>query len=152
MKKHLFVLFVIALPFLSIAQQKKEYDFMVASLNNPSFCIYDLLTVCNMNSRNTQFISEAEYRNSNFIHRRVAELCGQYNEQIFHNIYVHVSNAWAIFKEVENADLSYGGMGQYMMERSYFDTRRTQRCPYPELKNKLCLIPFSGKKDDRVKY
>ena len=146
------ILFSFVLPFFLMAQQKKENDFMVASMNNPSFCIFDFLSVSKLNSRNTQFLTEAEYRNSKFIQRKVTEYYGQYNDQKFHEIYVNVSNAWRIFKEVENTDISYDGMGKYMMKRDYFDTRRTESCPFPDLKRKLCVIPFSGRIDDRIKF
>ncbi len=121
---------------------KKQNDFMVAVLNNNTFSIYDLIKVSGLHEKNTQFLDEYSYTKSSFIVNRCKELYGQYNEQLFHNIYRKVSAAWTVFKEVQDCDLSYNGMGKYFVKHDMFDTDAPQSCPYPELKHKLSIIPL----------
>ncbi len=124
----------------------KPNDFMVAVLNNPTFNLYDIITVLQLNSGNTQFLAENEYTQSNWIHNTIEKRYGRYDAETFHLVYCRVSNAWRVFKEVENIDCSFDGMGQYFFQYSEYDTRRysAQQCPYPELKRKLSIIPLEN--------
>ena len=47
----------------------KENDFLVAIVNNPSYCIYDLIMIAGLNSHNTQFLTEQEYAGSKFVRK-----------------------------------------------------------------------------------
>lgn len=124
----------------------KPNDFMVAVLNNPTFNLFDFITVLQLNSGNTQFLSENEYAQSNFIHNAIEKRYGRYDAETFHLVYGRVSNAWRVYNEVENTDCSFDGMGQYFFQYSEFDSRRysAQQCPYPELKRKLSIIPLEN--------
>jgi len=129
-------------------QPKKRYsmpnDFMVAVLNNPGFNLFDFITVLELNSNNTQFLCESEYKQSNFIHNAMENRYGLYDDETFHLVYIRVSSAWNTFKEVENTDCSYDGMGQYFYKSSMFDTRQSRQCPNPELKRKLSIVPLEN--------
>ena len=124
---------------------QKENDFVVAVLNNPSFSIYDFLTVSGLNERNTQFLSEDRYHKSKFVQNKCKELYGQYTYSKFHDVYRKISASWKIFKEVQYTDLSYNGFGKYMVKRGMFDTSTPRNCPNPELKHKLSIIPLQLK-------
>ena len=136
------VLLIIAF-FLSnvlFAQSQKENDFVVAVLNNPTYSIYDLL-VLDLNESNTQFLSENFYQKTKYIQNKCKELYGQYTYSKFHDIYRRISASWTIFKQVQYTDISYNGMGKYMMKYDPFDSR-VPKCPNPELKKKLSIIPL----------
>ena len=121
---------------------KKKNDFMVAVLNNPTFSLFNLISIGGLHERNTQFLDESSYVKSNFIINKCKELQGQYNAQIFHAIYQKVSASWKVFIEVQNSDLSHNGMGKYFMKYDMFDTSAPRHCPYPELKHKLSIVPL----------
>ena len=121
---------------------KKKNDFMVAVLNNPTFSLFNLISIGGLHERNTQFLDESSYVKSNFIINKCKELQGQYNAQIFHAIYQKVSASWKVFIEVQNSDLSHNGMGKYFMKYDMFDTSAPRDCPYPELKHKLSIVPL----------
>ena len=110
---------------------------MVAVLNNPTFSLYDFISIANLHERNTQFLKEELYRDSDFIKNKCKELYGQYNIQTLHIIYKRVSTAWKVLLEVQNRDVSYNGMGKY------FNIKTQLKCPYPELKYKLSVIPLT---------
>lgn len=124
------------------ANYKKKNDFMVAVLNNPTFNLFNLISIGGLHERNTQFLDESSYVKSNFIINKCKELQGQYNAQIFHAIYQKVSASWKVFIEVQNSDLSHNGMGKYFMKYDMFDTSAPRHCPYPELKHKLSIVPL----------
>lgn len=121
---------------------QKENDFVVAVLNNPSFSIYDFLTVSGLNESNTQFLSEDRYHKSKFVQNKCKELYGQYTYSKFHDIYRKIRDSWIVFKEVQYTDLSYNGFGKYMMKYGMFDTSAPKNCPDPELKHKLSIVPL----------
>lgn len=121
---------------------KKENDFMVAVLNNPTFSLFDFISVAEMHERNTQFLDESAYIKSNFIINKCKELNGSFNSQAFHTTYMKVKAAWRIFFEVQNTDVSYNGMGKYFVKHDMFDTNAPRSCPYPELKHKLSIVPL----------
>lgn len=121
---------------------KKENDFMVAVLNNPTFSLFDFISVAEMHERNTQFLDESTYTKSNFIVNKCKELYGSFNSQTFHTTYMKVKAAWRIFLEVQNTDVSYKGMGKYFVKHDMFDTDAPRNCPNPELKHKLSIVPL----------
>ena len=104
------------------ANYKKENDFMVAVLNNPTFSLFDFISVAEMHERNTQFLDESRYTKSNFI--------------------MKVKAAWRIFIEIQDTDVSYKGMGKYFVKHDMFDIDAPRNCPYPELKHKLSIVPL----------
>ena len=139
------VLCVVSIAFAQYpksANYKKENDFMVAVLNNPTFSLFDFISVAEMHERNTQFLDESTYTKSNFIVNRCKELYGSYSSSIFHTTYMKVKAAWRVFLEIQNTDVSYEGMGKYFMKYSMFDTSAPRSCPYPELKHKLSIVPL----------
>ncbi|MBS4814452.1 hypothetical protein [Phocaeicola coprocola] len=143
MKRNLFILIFLYIAIAISAQTNKselhtkENDFMVAVLNNPTFSLYDFISIANLHERNTQFLKEELYRESDFIKNKCKELYGQYNIQTLHIIYKRVSTAWKVLLEVQNCDVSYNGMGKY------FNIKTQLKCPYPELKYKLSIIPLT---------
>lgn len=140
-----FLLYGISIVFAQVPKStsyKKQNDFMVAVLNNPTFSLFDLISLGGLHGRNTQFLDESSYTKSNFIINRCKELYGQYNAQTFHSIYMKVSASWKVFIEVQDCDVSYDGMGKYFMKYDMFDTSAPRNCPYPELKHKLSIVPL----------
>lgn len=141
----LFLLCGISIVFAQVPKSvsyKKGNDFMVAILNNPTLSLFDLISIGGLHERNTQFLAESSYTKSNFIINKCKELCGQYNTQTFHTIYMKVSASWKVFIEIQNSDVSYEGMGKYFMKHDMFDTSAPRNCPYPELKHKLSIVPL----------
>ena len=124
------------------ANYKKENDFMVAVLNNPTFSLFDFISVAEMHERNTQFLDESRYTKSNFIINKCKELYGTFNSQTFHATYMKVKAAWRIFIEIQDTDVSYKGMGKYFVKHDMFDIDAPRNCPYPELKHKLSIVPL----------
>lgn len=117
---------------------QKENDFMVAVLNNPSFNLYEFITVAGLHERNTQFLTESQYQATNYIKNK----CSEMNITNFHIVYVKVHKAWNIFKEVQDTDVSFDGMGKYFYKYSMWDVTKPTSCPYPELKHKLSIVPL----------
>lgn len=141
----IFLLCGISIVFAQIPKNtnyKKNNDFMVAVLNNPTFNLFSLISIGGLHERNTQFLDESSYVKSNFIINKCKELQGQYNAQIFHAIYQKVSASWKVFIEVQNSDLSHNGMGKYFIKYDMFDTSAPRHCPHPELKHKLSIVPL----------
>lgn len=120
---------------------EKENDFMVAVLNNPTFSLFDFISIAGLHETNTKFLDESAYMKNNFI-KKCKELYGNDSDYALHAIYMKVKAAWKIFLEVQNTDVSYQGMGKYFHNHSKFDTRAPRSCPYPELKHKLSIIPL----------
>lgn len=121
---------------------KRKNDFMVAVLCNPTFSLFDFISIAKMHERNTQFLDESKYTESNFIISKCKELYGSFNSYAFHITYMKVKAAWEIFLEIQNTDVSYNGMGKYFVEYDMFDTDAPRSCPYPELKYQLSIIPL----------
>lgn len=120
---------------------QKENDFMVAVLNNPQFNLYDFITASGLHERNTQFLTEAQYWNTKYIKNKCAEM----GINDFHSIYIKVSTAWGVFKEIQDTDVSYDGMGKYFYDYGDWDITKPSNCPYPELKHKLSIVPLQLK-------
>lgn len=123
---------------------QKENDFMLNVLYNPTFSLFDFISV-GLHERNTQFLDENTYMESNKVINKCKELYGSFDKGTFHTIYLKVKASWKIFLEVQNTDISYDGMGKYFMKYDMFDTDRLYRqrnCPYPELKHKLSIVPL----------
>ena len=120
---------------------QKENDFMVAVLNNPTLNLFDLISVIGLHERNTQFLTESQYWNTKYIKNK----CSEMGISDFHNIYRKVQIAWNIFREVQDTDVSFDGMGQYFYEYGQFDVMKPTTCPYPELKQKLSIVPLQLK-------
>lgn len=120
---------------------QKEHDFMVAVLNNPQFNLYDFITASDLHESNTQFLTEAQYWNTKYIKNKCAEM----GINDFHSIYNKVRTAWGIFKEIQDTDVSYDGMGKYFYNYGDWDITKPSNCPYPELKHKLSIVPLQLK-------
>lgn len=114
---------------------------MVAVLNNPQFNLYDFITVSGLHERNTQFLTEAQYWNTKYIKNK----CTEMDINDFHSIYCKVGTAWDIFKEIQDTDVSYDGMGKYFYDYGDWDVTKPSNCPYPELKHKLSIVPLQLK-------
>lgn len=120
---------------------QKENDFMVAVLNNPQFNLYDFIKISGLHERNTQFLTEAQYWNTKYIKNKCVEM----GINDFHRIYNKVRTAWCIFKEIQDTDVSYDGMGKYFYNYGDWDITKPSNCPYPELKHKLSIVPLQLK-------
>lgn len=77
---------------------KKENDFVVAVINNQSYCLGDLILI-GMNERNTQFLSESEYLKSKYIQER-------YSSSEFHDVYRKCSSSWPVFLKLSKIDIN----------------------------------------------
>lgn len=148
-KRFLALILLLCLVFISFAQApkstkyKKEHDFMLTVLYNPTFSLFDFISV-GLHERNTKFVDESTYRKSDKIINKCNELYGRFDNNTFHAIYMKVKASWEIFLEVQNTDISYEGMGKYFVEhsRNNIYAPQTQNCPYPELKHKLSIVPL----------
>ncbi len=111
---------------------KKENDFFMNVIYNPGFSIYDFLQV-GLSSKNTELKELHSYLASNTVKEQCAKLKIDIRET-----YNKVKACWDVFLEVENTDLSYDGFGKYMTYNRF----APQRCPNPELKHKLSIVPL----------
>ena len=115
---------------------EKENDFFMNVIYNPTFSIYDFLTV-GLNSKNTDLKELHIYQKSKNATSQCRKL--KINMTIAYN---KVKASWKVFKEVENTDLSSNGFGKYMMSYSQYNIFAPKNCPNPELKHKLSIVPL----------
>lgn len=80
------------------SSNQKENDFVVAVINNQSYCLGDLILM-GMNERNTQFLSETEYLKSKYIQNR-------YSSSEFHDVYRKCSSTWPVFLKLSKMDIN----------------------------------------------
>ena len=125
-------------PFSTVYSQnlhQKDNDFIVAISNNPSFNVGDFILVGNLNTGNTQFLSESDYLKSNYVKKH-------YNRENFHKLYQRASIAWGYFKQLQYVDKAklrsaHYNYGQWDVMNSQVDR---------ELVKKVKYIPHSGVK------
>ena len=149
MKRMSFLLLAAVSCAILMAQPKtvnyqKEHDFILEVFANPTFSIYEFLSV-GLSEKNTQLLPEERYHKSTYVQKQCKKMYGKYTYAILHDVYRKVSASWTIFKEVQYTDLSYNGFGKYMMHYDPFDTSRPMNCPNPELKHKLSIVPLKLK-------
>ena len=77
----------------------KQNDWIVATLNNPTFTVGDFQNISNMNLENTQLLSKDEYLKSNFIRDNQAfkDKNGQFSEDLFNQFYKEATQKFAQF-------------------------------------------------------
>ena len=63
--------------------------------------------------------------------------------------YDKISQAWSIYKTVQDTDVSYNGVGKYFYEYGDRDILRPRRGPYPELKRELSIVPLQLQNEAR---
>lgn len=117
-------------------QYQKENDFFMNIIYNPSFSLYDFLTI-GLHSKNTDLKELGVYLKSN----NARTQCQKLNINITET-YRKVKAAWKVFLEVENTDLSVNGFGKYMLDYSPYNIYAPKNCPNPELKHKLSIVPL----------
>lgn len=142
MKRLLFTLFLLVVTLITANAQpksihyKKENDFFMNVIYNPTFSIYEFLVV-GLSSKNTELKALNRYANSTIVQDKCRELKVSISET-----YNKVNAAWKVFLEVENTDISANGFGQYMMNHSPYNIFAPRTCPNPELKHKLSIVPL----------
>lgn len=114
----------------------KENDFFMNIIYNPSFSLYNFLTI-GLNSKNTDLKELNVYLKSNNARAQCQKLNINMTET-----YKKVKASWKVFLEVENTDLSVKGFGKYMLEYSPYNIYAPKNCPNPELKHKLSIVPL----------
>jgi len=145
MKRRLFATCLLVITFITASTQpksihyKKENNFFMNVIYNPSFSLYNFLVV-GLSSKNTELKDLHVYVNS----KNVQDQCRTLNISISET-YNKVKASWNIFLEVENTDLSVYGFGKYMMEYSPYNLFAPRTCPNPELKHKLSIVPLKLK-------
>lgn len=139
---HCAILSIYAQDHSSSNNQRKPQDFLLNVFGNPSFSIYDFLCV-GLNGNTTELLSEDIYFNHPKVKKIVKEKYGEYNYQLFHKIYLGLSYSWKVLLEVQNCNLD--SMLKYLADYgpgNYEARRMKQKCPYPELRDKLNIIPL----------
>ena len=140
--KRIYVIFACVIMAISIFAQpksihyKKENDFFMNVIYNPTFNIYQFLVV-GLSSKNTELKELNIYANSTIVQDKCRELNISISET-----YKKVKASWTVFLEVENTDISANGFGQYMMSNSPYNIYVARTCPNPELKHKLSIVPL----------
>lgn len=114
----------------------KENDFFMNIIYNPSFSLYNFLTI-GLNSKNTDLKELGVYLKSNNARTQCQKLNIDMTET-----YKKVKASWRVFLEIENTDLSVNGFGKYMIEASPYNIFVPKTCPNPELKHKLSIVPL----------
>ena len=97
----------------------QKNDWIVANINNPNLDTYDLITLGDMNTKNTQFLKEEDYLKSNFIKNNKAfkDENGNFSQAKFDTFYKQQAVRWGEFQE----DTFPKGL-----ELDYFDTDRVR--------------------------
>lgn len=118
---------------------QKENDFFMNIIYNPTFSLYNFLTI-GLNSKNTDIKELNVYLKSH----NAKTQCQKLNIDIT-EAYKKAKACWAVFLEIENTDLSVNGFGKYMIETSPYNIYAPKNCPNPELKHKLSIVPLKLK-------
>jgi len=142
MKRRLFAICLLVITFITANAQpksihyKKENDFFMNVIYNPSFSLYNFLVV-GLSSKNTELKDLHVYVNS----KNVQDQCRTLKIDISET-YNKVKASWKVFLEVENTDISTDGFGKYMVTYSPYNIFAPKTCPNPELKHKLSIVPL----------
>lgn len=77
----------------------KQNDWIVATLNNPTFTVGDFQNIADMTLDNTQFLSRDEYLKSDFIRQNDAfkDKNGEFSEDLFNQFYQDQANRFQQF-------------------------------------------------------
>lgn len=118
---------------------QKENDFFMNIIYNPTFSLYNFLTI-GLNSKNTDIKELNVYLKSNNAKTQCQKLNIDMTEA-----YNKAKACWKVFLEIENTDLSVNGFGKYMIETSPYNIYAPKNCPNPELKHKLSIVPLKLK-------
>ena len=96
-----------------------QNDWIVANINNPNLDTYDLVTLGDMDTSNTQLLKEEDYLKSNFIKNNEAfkDENGKFSPEKFDAFYKQQAVKWGEFQQ----DTFPKGL-----ELDYFDTRRVK--------------------------
>ncbi|WP_314957092.1 hypothetical protein [Hoylesella loescheii] len=124
--------------------EKKKNDFLVAVTNNPSYRIYDFY-LCGLSPENTQFLSEEEYAQSNWVKER-------YSQESLHETYMKLCHAWKAFVNRCNVNLEDPEIEKYMYKYDMFsiDRPNINNASDPELIKDLSYIPLGRKPHDVI--
>lgn len=140
--KSIYIIILCAILPISIFAQptsihyKKENDFFMNVIYNPTFNLYQFLSI-GLSSKNTELKDLNIYVNSAIVKGKCSELNVNISET-----YKKVKAAWKVFLDVENTDISAKGFGQYMITNSPYNPVAPRSCPNPELKHKLSIVPL----------
>lgn len=120
-----------------VTSSQKENDWLVAATNNPSFSIYDLITISGMTPDNTQFLSEEDYRQSNWVRKH-------YTPGELHLAYIKLATSWKAFMRCKNVEINSPEIDKYMMRYDMFDTHKpkVEDANNPQLIKDLQRIPL----------
>ena len=98
----------------------KERDWLLENLYNPHLDTYELSTMGELNTSNTQFLDRETYRRQDIIKEKFTDQNGIFQEDAFNNFYNESARKW---QELQENKFAKG------LELSMFDTdvRRTSR-------------------------
>ena len=143
MKRFSLFLFMMFVSLFTLAQPKtvdykKEHDFMLLVLENPKVSIRDFLRI-GCNEKNTQFLSEEQYKQYRVIQRLCKERTGSYTAQSFHKVYQKVAVSWKVLREMQYIDR---GLLWDPDPFDYLDPYYQYREEHPEVIHKLSIVPL----------
>lgn len=97
----------------------KQNDWIIATLNNPTFDIQDFKYISEMSLNNTQLLPKETYLKSNYIleNERFKNQDGQFSQDLFDTFYREAANRFAQFSTEDIVD-------NYQYEYDIFDARR----------------------------
>lgn len=126
-------------PAKGVASSQFDNDWLVAVTNKPSYRIYDLMIYAGMTPDNTQFLSEEDYRQSNWVRKH-------YTPEELHLAYIKLSEAWKSFMRCKYADINSPEIGKYMMHYDMFDIDKPEieDANNPQLIKDLQCIPLQN--------
>lgn len=98
----------------------KERDWLLENLYNPHLDVYELTTMGELNTSNTQFLDRETYKRQDIIKERFTDKDGIFQEDAFNNVYNEAARKW---QQLQDNKFAKG------VELSMFDTdvRRTSR-------------------------
>lgn len=92
-----------------------ENDLLVAVTSLPSYSIYDLMDIVGMRASNTQFLSESQYAQSEWIQEH-------YTPEELHRTYIKLQRTWEVFLRCQGVNIHDPEIARYMMQYDMFDT------------------------------
>lgn len=111
-------------------EKMKEFDWMLESINNPSFTNSDFKSV-GINMNNTSLLSKEDYKNSTVIKENpVFQTEGEFDEVKFDNIYNHVLSN---YNELSNDTYNEDVMSSAMFSSDNMFVAPEQRLKEPQL-------------------
>lgn len=76
-----------------------QHDWLLENLANPDLDIFELTSLGELSTDNTQFLSKEDYLKSNFVKEKFTDSEGNFQDKLFESFYNEVSEKWQNFQE-----------------------------------------------------